>query len=76
MPALAERVGRRERRTYIHCTQDRAIAPALQQRMVEDADRLTPGNRTAVLALDSSHSPFASQVELLAGALQGLVRSS
>lgn len=71
--ASAARWGRL-RRTYIHCTQDRAISPALQQRMVQDADRFTPGNRTAVMALDSSHSPFASQVEPLASALQGLVR--
>jgi pimeloyl-ACP methyl ester carboxylesterase len=71
--ASAARWGRLKR-TYIHCTLDRAIAPALQHRMVEDADRFTPGNRTSVMALASSHSPFASKVDELADALQGLAR--
>jgi pimeloyl-ACP methyl ester carboxylesterase len=52
-------------RTYIHCTQDRAIPPALQLRMIADADATTPRNRCQVLTLQSSHSPFVSRVEEL-----------
>jgi pimeloyl-ACP methyl ester carboxylesterase len=52
-------------RTYIHCTQDRAIPPALQLRMIADADATTPQNRCQVLTLRSSHSPFVSRVEEL-----------
>jgi hypothetical protein len=60
------------KRAYIHCSLDRAIAPALQRLMVADADRVTPDNRTQVMALASSHSPFASQVEPLVALLRGL----
>ncbi len=60
----------RLKRIYIHCTQDRAIAMALQRRMVADADALAPRTRTQILEIDSSHSPFASQVTLLAGLLR------
>jgi len=52
-------------RTYIHCTLDCAIAPALQRLMVASADRLTPSNPTAVREMTSGHSPFASQPERL-----------
>jgi hypothetical protein len=57
-------------RTYIRCTLDRAIAPALQRTMIAAADSMAPHNRTEVLEIESSHSPFASQVELLAGLLR------
>lgn len=53
-------------RTYIRSTQDRALAPAIQTRMVDEADRLTPDNLTQVIELHASHSPFASQPENLA----------
>lgn len=42
-------------RVYVECTQDRAVTPALQRRMLAD----TPCDR--VLSLDSGHSPFFSQ---------------
>ncbi len=63
------------KRTYIHCTQDRAIAPALQRRMVADADAFAPRPRTEVHEIDSSHSPFASQVAVLAGLLRRIASS-
>lgn len=37
--------------------------------MIADADRLAPDNRFKVEALDSSHSPFASQPDALAALL-------
>jgi pimeloyl-ACP methyl ester carboxylesterase len=63
------------KRTYVHCTKDRAIAPALQLQMIADADRLTPGNRTDVIEMASSHSPFASQVDRLTALMRKLAPS-
>jgi len=63
------------KRTYVHCTQDRAIAPALQRKMVADADRLAPDNRTDVIELASSHSPFASQADRLTALMRVLAQS-
>jgi pimeloyl-ACP methyl ester carboxylesterase len=60
-------------RTYIHCTEDRAIPPALQLRMIADADEMTPQNRCQVVSLKSSHSPFVSRIADLTVTLQGLV---
>lgn len=68
--ATKERWGRIPR-GYIRCTQDRAIAPALQDLMIREADALTPGNAFTVESLESSHSPFASQPEALAALLDG-----
>ena len=56
-------------RHYIKCLQDKAILPALQQRFINEADAFTPSNRTHVHQIDSSHSPFISQPEKLAGIL-------
>jgi pimeloyl-ACP methyl ester carboxylesterase len=56
-------------RTYIKCTEDWAIRPATQARMIADADAFTPNNLTQVISLTSSHSPFFSQPEKLADAL-------
>lgn len=53
-------------RTYIQTLQDHAIAPALQQLMIDDANRFTPGNKFQKVTIDSSHSPFASRPEELA----------
>jgi pimeloyl-ACP methyl ester carboxylesterase len=63
-------------RTYIHCTEDRAIPPALQLKMIADADAMTPENRCAVLTLHSSHSPFVSHVEELTSFLVSCESSS
>jgi pimeloyl-ACP methyl ester carboxylesterase len=53
-------------RTYITCTDDRAVPPEAQRRFIEEADEYTPGNLTDVRALPTSHSPFVSQPEKLA----------
>lgn len=59
-------------RSYIRCTQDRAIAPALQDLMIREADAFTPANPFSVETLEASHSPFASQPERLSELLTGL----
>jgi len=53
-------------RSYIVCTQDRAISPAQQRAMIASVgvDR--------VVEMDSSHPPFLSQPERLAALLIGL----
>jgi pimeloyl-ACP methyl ester carboxylesterase len=53
-------------RTFIRTEQDHTVPPALQDRMIADADELTPGNRFDVRSLPSSHSPFASMPDRLA----------
>lgn len=59
-------------RSYIRCAQDRALAPALQDLMIREANTFTPGNAFTVESLEASHSPFASQPEKLATLLDGL----
>lgn len=56
-------------RAYVRCTQDRALPLALQDRLIRDADALTPANRFEVHSLATSHSPFISQPEALAEVL-------
>jgi pimeloyl-ACP methyl ester carboxylesterase len=63
------------KRTYIHCTEDHAIAPTLQLKMIADADRLTPENRTDVIEMASSHSPFASQVDRLTALMRRVAQN-
>jgi pimeloyl-ACP methyl ester carboxylesterase len=57
-------------RTYVLTTQDRVVNPAVQQRMIDDADRLAPGTRFRVVRIGSSHSPFASRPRDLARILR------
>jgi hypothetical protein len=47
-------------RTYVVCTRDATIPPALQRKFIADADAAFPGNPTAVRELEASHSPFLS----------------
>jgi pimeloyl-ACP methyl ester carboxylesterase len=54
-------------RTYVVCTRDRALQPAMQRRFIELADAAFPGNPTTVHTLESSHSPFLSMPAELAG---------
>ncbi|TCK21110.1 alpha/beta fold hydrolase [Pseudonocardia endophytica] len=54
-------------RTYVQTERDRVVSPALQRMMIDDADRLTPGNSFRVARIDTSHSPFASRPRELAG---------
>ena len=69
--ATKERWGRIPR-SYLRCAKDRALAPALQDLMIREADAFTPGNTFKVETLDTSHSPFASQPQQLAALLDGL----
>jgi pimeloyl-ACP methyl ester carboxylesterase len=59
-------------RTFIRCTEDHTVPLALQDRMIAEADGLTPGNRFEVRTLPSSHSPFASMPDRLAEVLVAL----
>ncbi|OYU35717.1 alpha/beta fold hydrolase [Novosphingobium sp. PASSN1] len=59
-------------RSYVRCTLDQALPLALQDRMIREADALTPSNRFDVLTLESSHSPFASMPDKLASLLAGV----
>jgi pimeloyl-ACP methyl ester carboxylesterase len=54
-------------RTYVVCTGDATIPPALQRKFIADADAAFPGNRTAVRELEASHSPFLSMPDQVAG---------
>ena len=56
-------------RTFIRTTEDRTVPLALQDRMIAEADAMTPGNRFETRTLASSHSAFASMPEQLAGVL-------
>jgi hypothetical protein len=64
----AERWGRIPR-TFIRCTEDHTVPLALQDRMISEADAVTPGNKFHIHTLASSHSSFASMPGKLAEAL-------
>ena len=57
--ATAERWGGVPR-AFIRCTGDRAIPIAVQDKMIAQADALTPSNPFVQKTLATSHSPFAS----------------
>jgi hypothetical protein len=59
-------------RTFIRTTEDRTVPLALQDRMIAEADALTPDNPFDVRSLPSSHSPFASMPDRLAEVLHTL----
>jgi len=61
------------KRSYVGCTADNVIPPALQQLFIREADALTPGNRTDYHAFASSHTPFVSQPAALADLLATLI---
>ncbi|ADO71404.1 alpha/beta hydrolase [Stigmatella aurantiaca] len=69
--ATRERWGRIPR-SYIRCTQDRALMPGLQDLMIREADAFTPTNTFEQKTLETSHSPFASQPARLAELLTSL----
>jgi pimeloyl-ACP methyl ester carboxylesterase len=52
-------------RGYVRHLRDRIIPPALQDRMIREADAATPGNRFRVLDLDTSHAPGAPHMAQL-----------
>ncbi|MFG1620484.1 alpha/beta fold hydrolase [Kribbella sp. NPDC049227] len=56
-------------RLFIRTTEDHTVPPALQDRMIREADAATPRNKFVVRTLPSSHSPFASMPDRLVKAL-------
>ena len=59
-------------RTYVVCTRDATIPPALQRKFIADADAAFPANPTIVRELEASHSPFLS----MPGQVAGIVRDA
>lgn len=59
-------------RTYIRHSLDRLIPPALQDRMIREADALTPGNRFDVRTVRSSHAPARQAWREIVKILHGL----
>ncbi|GAA2238262.1 alpha/beta hydrolase [Promicromonospora sukumoe] len=62
-------------RTYVRLSEDTSIPPAMQDRMIREADALTPGNPYDVHTLESSHLSWLvrprAAAELLAGLAAG-----
>ncbi|MGQ4514165.1 alpha/beta fold hydrolase [Streptomyces sp. DW26H14] len=56
-------------RTFLRCAQDRALAAAVQDLMIAEADRAMPREPFTVHTLPGSHSPFAARPRELAEAL-------
>jgi len=73
-PITPERFGTVPRH-YIHCTEDRAIIPDGQRKMVAMVDQAMP-NPTHVHELPSSHSPFYSMPGELASMLSQIAKRS
>jgi len=57
--------------SYVVCTKDNAIPVALQRRFVAEVDAVS-ATPTAVIELDSSHSPFLSHPAALADIIAGV----
>lgn len=53
-------------RTYLVCSRDMAIRPALQRLFIAEADAAFPQNPTFVVTLDTSHAPFLSMPDEVA----------
>ncbi|MEJ3742696.1 alpha/beta fold hydrolase [Actinomycetes bacterium KLBMP 9797] len=47
-------------RTYVVCSRDVAIRPALQRLFIAETDAAFPENQTSVVTLDAAHAPFLS----------------
>jgi pimeloyl-ACP methyl ester carboxylesterase len=56
-------------RSYIRCSADLAVRPALQTRFIAEADAAFAATATRVVDLDSSHSPFLSMPDRVASAI-------
>jgi pimeloyl-ACP methyl ester carboxylesterase len=69
-PVTKERFGRVPRH-YVSCTQDRAVTPAGQRKMIAMMDEAM-GTKTVVHELEASHSPFDSRPDALAEILAGI----
>ncbi|WP_432046851.1 alpha/beta hydrolase [Streptomyces asiaticus] len=55
--------------SYVVCTKDNAIRPALQRLMIREIDAIS-ARPTTVVEMDSSHSPFLSRPAALADVIQ------
>lgn len=62
-------------RHFIKCTQDRALVPAMAQKMIDTADAEFPQHKTKVHELNTSHSPFLSEPQTLAKLLSDIARA-
>lgn len=60
-------------RTYVLCTEDRMLMPALQREIVRDVDTRSV-EPTRVVELHSSHSPFLSQPQRVADIIHAAAR--
>jgi hypothetical protein len=60
-------------RTYVQCSRDLVVPPALQRKFIADADAAFPANPTTVRTLESSHSPFLSMPTQLADLVLDIV---
>lgn len=59
-------------RTYIRHSADRILPPALQDRMIAEADELTPDNRFDVRTVHTGHAPSAEKYGEIIDILDGL----
>ncbi|WP_346111361.1 alpha/beta fold hydrolase [Nonomuraea maheshkhaliensis] len=64
----------RVRRVYVRQTLDRLIPPALQDRMIREADEATPGNRFEVFSVKGPHAPTRKSYRRITEILAGLAR--
>jgi pimeloyl-ACP methyl ester carboxylesterase len=62
----------RIKRTYIRHTLDRSIPIALQDRMIREADALTPHNRFDVRTVRTTHAPTTGGMQKIVRILDGL----
>ena len=58
-------------RTFIRCTEDHTVPLMLQDRMISEANAVTPNNKFEIHTLPSSHSSFPSTPDRLAATLSG-----
>ncbi|MEV0164883.1 pimeloyl-ACP methyl ester carboxylesterase [Nonomuraea fuscirosea] len=61
-------------RVYVRQTLDRVIPPALQDRMIREADEATPGNRFEVFSVKGPHAPTRKSYRRITEILAGLAR--
>ncbi|AOS62351.1 alpha/beta fold hydrolase [Actinoalloteichus hymeniacidonis] len=59
-------------RSYVRLLQDRSLPVAMQDRLIAEADALTPDNRYDVHTVDSSHAGFVYRAREMAALLAGL----
>jgi hypothetical protein len=62
-------------RTYIRTLQDHSTVIQVQDFMIQAADAFTPDNKTNVVTLNSSHSPFLSMPDVLVDVLAAVAEN-